>query len=150
MVQATSFAGIVGAAQEIAPDLLVIGPHRRQVLHDVFAGTTAEWTIQSAACPVLLVNAPAAGKYRRVLQTTELLDDWRDALGRFALLGLGERLPNTLPYVFDAPSLHLSFGQFARKDSHGDYLKDEPERAMSELRAFIASESLDHVTPKVH
>lgn len=149
VVLAAPFAGIVGAAQEIAPDLLVIGPHRRQVLRDVFAGTTAERTIQSAACPVLMVNAPPAGQYRRVLQTTDLSEGSREALGRFALLGLGERLPNTLLYVFDAPALHLSFGQSARKDSRGDYLRDETERAMSELRAFIASCTLGHVTPKV-
>jgi hypothetical protein len=124
VILAAPFVGIVGAAQEIAPDLLMIGPHRRQVLHDVFADTTADRMTQSAAYPVLMVNAPPGGKYRRVLQTTDLSDGSRDALGRFAFFGLGERLPNALLYVFDAPTLFQSFGQFARKDSRGDYLKD--------------------------
>ncbi|UYV38299.1 universal stress protein [Rhodobacteraceae bacterium D3-12] len=69
---ASPFAGIVRAAKELGPDLLVMGPHRRQVLSDVFIGTTVERTIRSVACPVLMVNATPAGRYKCVLQTTDL------------------------------------------------------------------------------
>ena len=47
------FAGIVTAAAERQPDLLVIGPHRRPILRDVFLGTTAERTIRPAAGPMV-------------------------------------------------------------------------------------------------
>ncbi|WP_180901498.1 universal stress protein [Martelella soudanensis] len=50
VIMASPFVGIVRAAEEIAPDILVIGPHRRQVLKDIFLGTTAERTIRSVHC----------------------------------------------------------------------------------------------------
>ena len=46
IILADPFAGIATAAAERQPDLLVIGPHRRQILRDVFLGTTAERTIR--------------------------------------------------------------------------------------------------------
>ncbi|MEO1138854.1 MAG: universal stress protein [Pseudomonadota bacterium] len=51
------------AVGQIRPDLLVIGSHRRRVLRDIFAGTTAERAICSLGCPVLVVNAPPVGPY---------------------------------------------------------------------------------------
>src|SRR5690606_41997888 len=57
---------------------------------DVFVGTTAERTIRSVECPVLMVNATPAGQYRHVLQTTDLSVPSRDGLQRFQNLGLGK------------------------------------------------------------
>lgn len=45
VVLGDAFQGIVKVADEISADLLVLGPHRRQVLRDVFVGTTAERTL---------------------------------------------------------------------------------------------------------
>ncbi len=61
VILATPFVGIIKAVADVAPDLLVIGPHRRQVLRDVFTGTTAERTIRPINCPVLMVNATPVG-----------------------------------------------------------------------------------------
>ena len=61
IVQEDPFAGIVKAVAKAAPDLLVIGPHRRQILRAAFVGTTAERTIRTASCPVLMVNGPPVG-----------------------------------------------------------------------------------------
>ena len=52
---------ILLATREDTPDLLVIGPHRRQIFRDVFIGTTAERTIRSARCPILMANAAPVG-----------------------------------------------------------------------------------------
>jgi len=46
VILADPFEGIVRAVVAKGPDLLVIGPHRRQVLRDVFVGTTAERTLR--------------------------------------------------------------------------------------------------------
>ena len=61
IVQDDPFAGIVKAVAKAMPDLLVVGPHRRQILRDAFVGTTAERTIRTASCPVLMVNGPPVG-----------------------------------------------------------------------------------------
>ncbi|MBW8319646.1 MAG: universal stress protein, partial [Rhizobium sp.] len=61
VVLAEPSQAIVQTASESRPDLLVIGPHRRQLFRDIFVGTTAERTIRNAPCPVLMVNATPAG-----------------------------------------------------------------------------------------
>ena len=39
VILSAPFAGVLQAVEERKPDLLVLGPHRRQVLRDVFIGT---------------------------------------------------------------------------------------------------------------
>jgi len=62
VITSTAFAGIVQVVEEVGPDLLVIGPYRRQVLKDAFVGTTAGRAIRSVSCPVLM-----GGGYHAVL-----------------------------------------------------------------------------------
>ena len=80
VVLSDPFAGIVKAVAEKKPDLLVIGPHRRQILKDAFLGTTAERTIRSVDCPVLMVNGPPVAPWRHILLTTDLSDIAKSAL----------------------------------------------------------------------
>lgn len=138
VILASPFAGIVTAVAELGPDLLVIGPHRRQILGDVFTGTTAERIIRSATCPVLMSNATPAGSYRHVLQTTDLSDGSREALRRFPGLRIGEGAKNSLLYVFDAPSLSLAFSHSISKDDRKHHLASEEREAASDLSAFVS------------
>ena len=66
--------GIVQVAEEVDADLLVLGPHRRQVLRDVFSGTTAERTIRRSRRPVLMANGVPVASYRTVLIATDFSD----------------------------------------------------------------------------
>src|SRR6056297_3342504 len=145
VVLADPFAGIAQTAGEIAPDLLVIGPHRRQVLRDVFVGTTAERTVRSVDCPVLMVNATPVGDYRHVLQTTDLSDGSRAALQRFVALEIGRHARNSLLYVFDAPALRLAFGDSMPKDDQDHYLAEERKSAWASLSVFRSSAALGSV-----
>jgi nucleotide-binding universal stress UspA family protein len=72
VVTGDAFQGIVRMADETGVDLLVLGPHRRQVLRDVFIGTTAERVLRTSRIPVLLANGVPAGPYREVLIATDL------------------------------------------------------------------------------
>lgn len=65
------FQGIVGMAEKTGADLVILGPHRRQVLCDVFVGTTAERVLRTSRIPVLLANGVPAGPYRKVLIATD-------------------------------------------------------------------------------
>lgn len=89
VVLSDPFDGIVQETKNKAPDLLVIGSHRRRLLRDVFVGTTAERTIRSVDCPVLMVNAPPVARYRRVLHATDLSDNSRAAVRGLAGLAIG-------------------------------------------------------------
>ena len=145
IILASPFVGIVQAVADTVPDLLVLGSHRRQVLRDVFVGTTAERTIRSVDCPVLMVNATPAGHYRHVLQTTDLSDPSRDGLQRFRALGVGERARNSLLYLFDAPALRLAMVHSMPQDDQKKYLMDELTDAARELAAFSALAGLHDV-----
>ncbi|GGO50742.1 Nucleotide-binding universal stress protein, UspA family [Roseovarius pacificus] len=139
VVLASPFLGILEAVADMSPDLLVIGPHRRQVLRDVFIGTTAERVIRSVDCPVLMVNAPPAGPYGHIMQTTDLSDCSRDALRRFSLLGIGAGARNSLLHTFHAPALRLVMGHVMQKEDREKHLADERRDAALELSRFVAS-----------
>lgn len=142
---APPFVGIARAVADTAPDILVIGPHRRQVLRDVFVGTTAERTIRSAGCPVLMVNAMPAGQYRHVLQATDLSDASRDALRELPALGLGDQARNSILHVFDAPALRLVMGHAMRKEGQKRYLADAKLEAARALDRFVSAAGLGDV-----
>lgn len=138
IVQDDPFAGIGKAVAKAMPDLLVIGPHRRQILRDAFVGTTAERTIRTASCPVLMVNGPPLGHWRHILQTTDLSETAEKALKRFIGLGLGAGARSSVLTVFDAPALRLAMSDSMGKEGQEDYLNDLRTDARQSLAAFIA------------
>ncbi len=149
VILASSFAGIIQAVDEMRPDLLVIGSHRRHVLKDVFIGTTAERTIRLVDCPVLMVNAQADGDYRHIMHTTDLSGGSRDALQRARALRIGDDAHNTLLYIFDAPALRLVMVDTMTKNDQALYLASEQMNAMRELDAFTSEAKLDDFAPQV-
>lgn len=133
------FAGIVAAASEIAPDLLVLGPHRRRPLRDVFVGTTAERTIHSVTCPVLMVNAPAVRPYGQVMLTTDLSEAAARAANACAGLGIARGAEIAILHLFNAPAVKLAMGHTLPTDSVKDYLDDQKQEASRNLAAFVKS-----------
>jgi nucleotide-binding universal stress UspA family protein len=138
IVQDDPFAGIVKAVAKATPDLLVIGPHRRQILRDAFVGTTAERTIRAASCPVLMVNGPPVGPWRHMLQTTDLSETAENALKRIIGLGLGAGAQSSVLTVFDAPALRLAMSDCMGKEGQEEYLNDLRTDARQSLAAFTA------------
>jgi nucleotide-binding universal stress UspA family protein len=132
------FAGIVKAAARASPDLLVIGPHRRQILRDAFVGTTAERTIRSVSCPVLMVNGPPVGPWRHMLLTTDLSENAGNALRRFKALGLGDGALSSVLSVFDAPLLRLAMSHTMGKEDKEFHINDLRHDAKKHLSAFMA------------
>ncbi|MBW8445301.1 MAG: universal stress protein [Arenimonas sp.] len=145
VVLAEPSQAIVQTASESRPDLLVIGPHRRQLFRDIFVGTTAERTIRNAPCPVLMVNATPAGQYRHVLLTTDLSDGSRDAMTSYVKLHLADNLPHSMLYVFDAPMLRLTMTSDMTGREKMLYIEDEWRKASTALSAFIASIRLEQI-----
>lgn len=132
------FVGIAEAARAARPDLLVIGPHRRRMLRDVFIGTTAERVIRGARCAVLMTNGPPAGPYRRALLTTDLSPASRRALEVFATLDLAGPALRSLLHVFDTPALQLTMSHMALSDDKANYIEAERARAARDVAAFVA------------
>ena len=137
VVLGAPFSGIAEAAKAAGPDILVVGPHRRDVLRDVFVGTTAERTIRSVTCPVLMVNAPPVGPYRHILLTTDLSEAAKQAIHTFGALEMHAGARTSIIHVFDAPALNLAMSGSMAKDSREDYLEGERRGAAGELSKFV-------------
>ncbi|MBF0680086.1 MAG: universal stress protein [Devosia sp.] len=130
---------ILLAAREETPDLLVIGPHRRQIFRDVFVGTTAERTIRSAQCPTLMANAAPVGSYQHILMTTDLSDRSQDFVAAYMRLQPARSARQSILNVFDAPMLRLVMSHEIPAEEKAAHLKDQRTKASQKLSAFLVS-----------
>ena len=136
------FDGIIRAAEAQAADLVVLGAHRRDLLRDVFVGTTAERVMRHGGRPVLMVNRPPAGPYRSILAAAELDEGSAHALRTAAALGLLDGADLTVLHAFQAPER----GLMVRADlgqAVADYLLARTRKAEAELARFLAGIGLD-------
>jgi nucleotide-binding universal stress UspA family protein len=143
VILADPFEGIVRAVAAQEPDLLVIGPHRRQVLHDVFVGTTAERTLRAVTCPVLMANAPPVGSYRRALIATDLSETSATAARAFLSCGIGGGCRLALVHAFEALALDLAASPVIPSVARQAYLEEARSNALRDLQAFAHSAGLD-------
>ncbi len=142
VILASPSAGLMQASNNENPDIIVIGQHRREVLKDVFVGTTAERTIRSASCPVLMVNAQPAAPYQNALLTTDLSTASADALRHFPSLSINAA-DSELLYVYDAPALQLAMHQVMSQVDQDTYINDAQAAATRELATFATAANLD-------
>jgi nucleotide-binding universal stress UspA family protein len=130
------FQQIAAAGAGVAAALLVMGPHRRQVLRDQFRGTTVERTIRLSTIPVLVANALPARDYVNVLLTTDLSPESASALEMALSLPFLKESNLALIHVFE-PLAQRALGRaLASPDEIEDYVADETARAAAALREF--------------
>lgn len=68
-------AAILGVAEEVGGDLVIVGATRRGKLGRAILGTTAQRVVRAARTPVLVARRPDYGLPRRVLLTTDLSEN---------------------------------------------------------------------------
>ena len=133
---ADPFVGIAQVAEEERPDLLILGPHRRQTLRDVFVGTTAERTIRSVHCPVLMVNAPPMGSYRHVLIATDLSEAGTEMAKSCVGMGITSTALTSFVHVYQAPGERLAMSHAVPMDDRDAYLEEIRKEAEGLLEEF--------------
>jgi nucleotide-binding universal stress UspA family protein len=138
VVMGDPFEGIAAAAGEQEPDLVVIGPHRRQALKDVFTGTTAERTIRASRRPVLMANAVPASAHRHVLLAVDFSDCSADAVRTVAELGFEAHAAVSVLHVFDAPATPVMARSAASEEALSSYHAQERDKAAAALKEFLA------------
>ena len=131
------FEGIAAAAAEMQPDLVVLGPHRRQAMKDVFVGTTAERTIRGSGHPVLMANAVPARPWRHVLIAVDMSDGSREAARTIAALGLDTHAVITVMHAFHAPTPPALARTGATEGAFEAYYEEEAERLRGTLDAYL-------------
>ena len=142
VVTGDPFDGILRAATQIGADLIVMGAHRRQLLLDIFTGTTIERVIRKGSFPVLMVNNEAQRRYESVLASVDMSDASGHALRVALSTSLIVRERATLLHAF-LPVKGKMFLADADKASIDNYVEGERRLAQDELAAFLVANGLE-------
>ena len=94
------FDGILKTAKMSSADLIVMGSHRKQLLRDVFVGTTMASVMRISSYSVLMVNQAVDHPYEKVLLATDMseVSAWAIRIGE--ALGMGDKANLTLVHAF--------------------------------------------------
>jgi universal stress protein E len=132
-----AFDGILQTARISSADLIVMGSHRKQLLRDVFIGTTVERVIRRGTHPVLMVNNAVDHPYKRALAATDMSEASARAIRISEALGMTDNVNLTLVHAY----LALTTTKMALADATADainaYVNEERLRANADLSAFI-------------
>jgi nucleotide-binding universal stress UspA family protein len=150
VVTGDPFDGILRAAAAAKADLVVMGAHRKQLLRDIFVGTTIERVIRTGPYPVLMVNNEAQHRYERVVAPVDMSEPSANALRVAHAIGLTSETNTTLLHAFLAVARGKLFIAGADQASIINYVAQERQRAMDELATFLIANSLDRQSWSMH
>jgi universal stress protein E len=143
VVAGDPFDGILRTAGSIKADLIVMGAHRKQLLRDIFVGTTVERVIRTGPYPVLMVNNEARQPYRNALAAVDMSEPSARAIKAAWSAGLVGDGGITLVHAF----FPLGKGKMSMagidQAAIDEYVATERRRALDELVAFLAANGLD-------
>ena len=142
VVAGDPFDGILRTAAAMKADLIVMGAHRKQLLQDIFVGTTIERVIRTGPYPVLMVNNEVGQPYRTVLAAVDMSEPSANAIRAAESAGLIGDGRVTLLHAFvplGKGKMSMAGIERARID---EYVAGERERAMDEFVTFLAESKL--------
>ena len=142
VVAGDPFDGILRTAASTGADVVVMGAHRKQLLRDIFVGTTIERVILTGPYPVLMANREAETPYRRALAAVDTSEPSARAIRTGMSLGLLNGAQLTLVHAF----LPLAKGKMSSaglsRDSIDEYVASERRRAANEMTAFLDTNAM--------
>ena len=133
------FEVVIRVAEGRDVDLVVLGEHRRRPLRDIFVGTTVERVMRYGPHPVLMVNQPVSGPYRRVLAATDLSEHSARALHAAARLGFLDAAALTVLHAFEPPWLGALALADARPAAVAAHEAESAREASSALASFVSA-----------
>lgn len=142
VVAGDAFDGILRVARTRAADLIVMGAHRRQMLRDIFVGTSVERVIRTGPFPVLMVNTEVSRHYGRVLAAVDLSEPSAHAIGTAKALKLTGGSTLTLVHAFDPFAEGKMSLAGVGQDDIDTYVMNEQLRAGQDTVAFLEANGL--------
>ena len=143
------FATVTDTASEVGADLIAVGTPRRQLLQDVFIGTTAERIMRQSAVPVLMVSKEPAAAYHHMLAAVDLSEASARAARTAVKLGLDRHMAVSLLYLFDAEATGLMIRSATPMAEIRKYQDQEAAKAGDALESFLKKTGLASVNPVV-
>ncbi|OBQ88290.1 universal stress protein [Mesorhizobium sp. AA23] len=143
VVTGNPFRGILNAAEARGVDLIVMGAHRKQLLRDVFVGTTIERVIRTGQFPVLMVNAEVEHSYKKVMAAVDMSEPSARAISTAKETGLIGEASFSLVHGFDAFAKGKMSNAGIGKDELASYVATERSQVEKELIAFLEANDFD-------
>ncbi|HRO48733.1 MAG TPA: universal stress protein [Hyphomicrobium sp.] len=141
---------ILTAAAQLHADIIVMGAHRKNLLKDVFVGTTIERVIRTGSWPVLMVNQEPTAAYGNILFALDLSEASAAAAKIAITLGLLGDARLGLAHAFDPVAESKMIIADVSQEKIEDYVKEEQLKATSELLEFARGLPLDVGRCHVH
>jgi universal stress protein E len=142
VVPGDPFDGILRTARSIQADLIVMGAHRKQLLRDIFVGTTIERVIRAGPYPVLMVNNEVKHPYAKALAAVDMSEPSANAIRAAKSVGLiGDEGLTIIHAFFPLAKGKMSVAGIDRA-AIDEYVADERERAVDEVAAFLEANDL--------
>lgn len=136
------FDGILRAAGETQPDFIVMGSHRKQMLRDIFVGTTIERVVRKGSFPVLMVNHEAQRKYERVVAPVDMSKASAHAIHTAIKTGLISGGAATLLHGFSAIGKGKMAYAGVNETRMSEYVAGERQVATDEMATFLVENNL--------
>ena len=137
VVPGDPFDGILRTAAEVEADLVVMGAHRKQLLRDIFVGTTVERVIRTGPYPVLMVNNEAGEPDRKVLAPVDLSERSADAVRLSRTTRLIDEAHITFLHAFLPLAKRKMSMAGVSRDRIDSYVAGERQTAIDEVTAFL-------------
>lgn len=133
------FQAIAQTAVEVGADVVAMGAHRKNILRDMFAGTTIERVMRTGHHPVLMVNLETRGHYRRIIVATDMSSASANALRLANELGLFDGAHLSLLHVFQAFAKGKLMYSNVKRETIETYVANEASEVSRRLAEFVAS-----------
>jgi len=131
IVEGNAYKAILGTAEDVACDLVVLGRHRIESSDAAFGGTTMGRVVRMGGRPVLVVAGGPVGAYRKVMVAVDFSAHSRQAAR--SAMALAPDATFTFVHAFDVP-----FGGFLPGDTSHCEIGGEHDE---ELGRFIEEEA---------
>jgi nucleotide-binding universal stress UspA family protein len=149
VVKGDPFDGILRTARSAQPDLIVMGAHRKQLLLDIFVGTTIERVIRTGNYPVLMVNNEANGPYRTTLAAIDVSEPSANAIKTAKALNIAGHAQPTVVHAFHPLAKGKMFVAGVGKETIDEHVAEEQVRATRELIDFLGANGVDGYGPSL-
>ena len=144
------FDGILRTAAAAKADLIIMGQHRRQLLRDIFVGTTIERVIRARSFPVLMVNNEAQQHYERILIAVDMSEPSANAILVAKQARLVSESRPTLLHAFEPLAKGKILAAGSAQAAIDEYVAAERQRTRTEVAAFLATHGLEREQWPLH
>ena len=141
------FDGIVRVARKCEADLVVMGAHRKQLLRDIFIGTSVERVTRARVAPVLMVNREPAGAYARALACVDLSEHSAYAMRFARKTGIVPASGVAVVNAFDAMAKGKLGYAGVPAEEIARYVAQVEVEARSQVAAFLATHAAGEPAP---